>query len=1019
MDSFLLSFHSISVFTVLILTGIILSFLLLKQDKPNSSRWLIGVFLGYFFLYLGHFLAYSFFIPIAAYHHYFTLSVMYGISCLLAFSYYYPKNDFNREARIVVPTAFIIATLGLLYFSVQAFGQQKFYNFSEHHYSFNYGVSTSLITFFLHVWCFIVLIRKTIFYSEYDGFLSKWQKDSTGKEKLVNETQGHTPATNVLIIFAKYWNPQGKDAITIKNFARASSFLIVVSIANFLSKAEFISHELYAYILSALSLLLSFYLVATYFNHADVSTSFLVKIVGISLITLLIALGYVGHIILSMSENDYDSIRLSEINNSKKNIIEGNYEDISGKIKYILRKPLNSPTDPNSSELLYSQDYLSHKQILKYQTQEREKQITRISQKLKRKHEKISKKELTILANDELNRQGYQLGKRLYRNVGSFYTYYHFEDDNYLYEVGYSYLEYRQYTHSNLKKLFYAIILMTTGVLILFPRFLKKNLVTPLDKLLLGVKKVNEGNLDVLVPVGYHDEIGSLANSFNTMVLSLKDMREKMQSHADSLEEKIKQRAEEIQNKAEEIQQIKKQQQGDYFLTSLLAKPLIKNGNDSEFIKTDFFIKQKNQFQFGDKAAEFGGDLCITGNLRFGHHKQYSNCIFAMNADAGNQSFHGAGGALILGVVVNSILSRSAASRKILEYTTPRRWLQDCFEELNRVFLAFNGNLQASASFILVEESGKGYFINAGHPPAILYRKGQASYLEKDNNETSKLGDLKEKKDVHLQTFQIKEKDCIFIGSDGKDKILSEAVNGNQEKKHKQPKILQLVESTEGKLLKLRKELLAKKYLHDDISLLVLDFQKTPEVKISKESIYFGDSDIDKKLKLEESSIEDYIITTIENENKTVSDLYLEGRKNYLDGKIQKALEILSSAYQKNDKNQKLNKLYGLVCFKGKEYETAIRILNHYLSQDPDNQEMWYYLSLAQRKIGNYLQSIESAKTFHKFNPKNVQNLINLSDLYRLNGNYEEARKYTNMALKLDPENKNIKKLIKALENVA
>ena len=140
-------------------------------------------------------------------------------------------------------------------------------------------------------------------------------------------------------------------------------------------------------------------------------------------------------------------------------------------------------------------------------------------------------------------------------------------------------------------------------------------------------------NLDVLVPISSQDEIGSLANSFNTMVLSLKDMREKMQTYTDSLEEKIRERTEEIQQQAEEVQKIKQQQQGDYFLTSLLAKPLVQNANRSDYIKTEFFIEQKRKFQFREKPVELGGDLCITDNLKFGHKNKHSKCVFVMNAD--------------------------------------------------------------------------------------------------------------------------------------------------------------------------------------------------------------------------------------------------------------------------------------------------------------------------------------------------------------------------------------------------
>ena len=65
--------------------------------------------------------------------------------------------------------------------------------------------------------------------------------------------------------------------------------------------------------------------------------------------------------------------------------------------------------------------------------------------------------------------------------------------------------------------------------------------------------------------------------------------------------------------------------------------------------------------------------------------------------------------------------------------------------------------------------------------------------------------------------------------------------------------------------------------------------------------------------------------------------------------------------------------------------------MSQYLSQDPDTDEIWYYLSIAQRK---WKLSIffEAAKKVYELQPNNVNNLVNLSDLYRLNGNYIEAK---------------------------
>ena len=85
---------------------------------------------------------------------------------------------------------------------------------------------------------------------------------------------------------------------------------------------------------------------------------------------------------------------------------------------------------------------------------------------------------------------------------------------------------------------------------------------------------------------------------------------------------------------------------------------------------------------------------------------------------------------------------------------------------------------------------------------------------------------------------------------------------------------------------------------------------------------------------------------------------------------------------------------------------------------DPDTEEMWYYLSLSQKKMGNYLSSLEASRKVYELHPGNINNLINLSDLYRLTGHFAEAREFSEKALAIDPENQNAKKIIQYLGNI-
>lgn len=116
-------------------------------------------------------------------------------------------------------------------------------------------------------------------------------------------------------------------------------------------------------------------------------------------------------------------------------------------------------------------------------------------------------------------------------------------------ELGFSYKKYREFVHPTSVKQTIILFAVIFVVLVLFPLFFKSSLVNPLNNLLSGVEKVNKGDLDVRVPVKVRDEIGFLADSFNSMVSSIKQARRELQDYAENLEEKVKERTQEVQEK--------------------------------------------------------------------------------------------------------------------------------------------------------------------------------------------------------------------------------------------------------------------------------------------------------------------------------------------------------------------------------------------------------------------------------------------------------------------------------------
>ncbi|HBY96304.1 MAG TPA: hypothetical protein DEP84_20510, partial [Chloroflexi bacterium] len=98
------------------------------------------------------------------------------------------------------------------------------------------------------------------------------------------------------------------------------------------------------------------------------------------------------------------------------------------------------------------------------------------------------------------------------------------------------YLSFRRYLHHLYLPLAYLVMGSSVLILICFPMFFRPTLVSPLARLLEGVRQINTGNLEVTMPVQYYDEIGFLTQSFNDMAAALHNGTGTLRRRATELE---------------------------------------------------------------------------------------------------------------------------------------------------------------------------------------------------------------------------------------------------------------------------------------------------------------------------------------------------------------------------------------------------------------------------------------------------------------------------------------------------
>lgn len=401
----------------------------------------------------------------------------------------------------------------------------------------------------------------------------------------------------------------------------------------------------------------------------------------------------------------------------------------------------------------------------------------------------------------------------------------------------------------------------------------------PVRKLHKAALRVANKDFDIQVDIKSHDEFGTLARSFNSMIMEIKN-------YAGHLEDLVKVRTHELEESLKNVQELKNQQDGDYYLTSLIMDPLLRNRNTSENIKTTYLLDQKKKFTYKERNSHLGGDLIITGNLNFSG-KRY---VMFFNGDAMGKSMQGAGGALVMGALLNGIMSRSAGEGKILTIS-PKEWMRETYLELQQVFEQFDGSMMVSCVLGLVnEKNGKMLYWNAEHPYSILYRDKKALFLENEIS-IAKIG-MPIKKIPIVYKYQLNKGDVIICGSDGRDDILfgeneKDITHMNQDENM----ILKMIEKSDADLEKIREHLKQKGKIIDDLSLL-------------KISVMQNLSSVKK-----------------DNHGKIISMVI----KKIEDKDIKKAESIL----EKFDNKQSFYYLYykGVIAFKNNQYQEAIRYL--------------------------------------------------------------------------------------------
>lgn len=438
---------------------------------------------------------------------------------------------------------------------------------------------------------------------------------------------------------------------------------------------------------------------------------------------------------------------------------------------------------------------------------------------------------------------------------------------------------------------------------------------------------------------------------------------------------KIELKNTEIEAQIKRINELKTQQDGDYFLTSQLLHPLALNEAEPSRVRVEFLTEQKKKFQFRQWSSEIGGDISSSNTVML-RNKRY---VAFMNGDAMGKSIQGAGGALVLGTVFKSFLHRTQ-NDEMSRFMFPEQWLRDCYEELHHVMISFDGRMLVSAVIGLIDEdSGFLYYINAEHPWIVLLRQKQATFIE-DELTLRKLGMPENEELFRVKTFRLLKGDQIFAGSDGRDDIsLGRDDMGNSMINSDETMFLRIIEEVGGDLSLFREELQKRGDITDDLSLVRIAFDGSGHEPVSR------------------------------------ADLSVI-RKHAANKDYQGAIQELDRLYEENPHDPKVVYELALLNSRLKNFARAAALGEEYCNYDPSDLGMIYLTSRSLKYCAGGDKSLlkraaDYGERLILREPMSFHGIVNLSDIYRRLEKREKAEELFKKAQAFDPDNRAVKRL--------
>lgn len=420
--------------------------------------------------------------------------VVFCMAVVIVWLYHYPEKEKSLESRLARGFSAAIVLL--------AFGYSTWFSWQvlvRHNFSVRVHPASPCLTLLALIFALVLAVRRTIIvHCSASGL-------GPGRIRLAQA-------------FRALFFPD-KNARGLRNFCVALLLGLLQALVSGLTLFGFIPMPFDVFGVGLSLLAMEIVLVYSAWDHASRQPSLIVKLVGLSLVTMSAMLGAVGLFNVHSAVLKSEQIRLLETDIAQRAVQANDLRDLPVGLVYIAAL---TPVSPNPASgdrfqvrMVYERDGSGDPGPLLTEIREQNSGGSLLEP-------------VWGYYYDYYVREGKPLRPvHLYfgsHPPASIYQYagYTFTTGGKAYEAIFDMAEINAPVHREGLSMTVNVVISSLFILIVYPFFFRASILTPLGNLLRGVRQVNAGDLNIDVPIKHDDEIGFLTRSFNDMAASIR-----------------------------------------------------------------------------------------------------------------------------------------------------------------------------------------------------------------------------------------------------------------------------------------------------------------------------------------------------------------------------------------------------------------------------------------------------------------------------------------------------------------